>query len=539
MLCLGSGIKPVQHDDHNHMIQRKKLPIGISTLSDILDGGFAYVDKTEHVLKLLSGSKYYFLSRPRRFGKSLLVNTLAEVFSGNEALFRGLHIHPHWDWSVKYPVIQLSFGAGMLRNREELDRHIQRILKDNEEHLGLHCEDHNDTSGCFAELIKKAKKKYGVGAVILIDEYDKPILDNITDPDIAAEMRNGLRNFYSVIKDSDAHVRFAFLTGVSKFSKVSVFSGLNNLEDITLDANYSTICGYTQTELEHVFADYLVDVDLAEMKSWYNGYRWLGEGVYNPFDVLLFFSKNNVFRPYWFETGTPSFLISLLKSGRYHVPDFENMEVSSTQLSDFDVDHIRLETLLFQTGYLTIDAEETLFEETIFLLNYPNREVRSTFNQVILDRYLTDKPQERLPVMRALLANDFEALHQRFIALFDSIANDNYRKNNITEYEGYYAAVMYAYLCSLGIDTIAEDTGNRGRVDLTLRFKLPSGQRQVYIFEFKVVDSEDGDDSALQQLRDKGYASKYVDGECRVFLIGIEFSRVVRNIVGFAWEKVA
>lgn len=516
---------------------KKKLPIGISTLSKILDDDFAYVDKTKHVLRLAQNPGYYFLSRPRRFGKSLLVNTLAEVFSGNEALFRDLYIHPHWDWSVTYPVIQLSFGAGVLRNREELDRHIRRILKNNEQDLGLHCEDRSDTSGCFAELIKKAKEKYGVGTVVLIDEYDKPILDNITNPEVAAEMRNGLRNFYSVIKDSDAHVRFAFLTGVSKFSKVSVFSGLNNLEDITLDPHYSTLCGYTQTELETVFADYLHNVDLDELKSWYNGYQWLGESVYNPFDILLFFSKGNSYRPYWFETGTPSFLISLLKSGRYHVPDFENIEVSSTQLSDFDIDHIRLETLLFQTGYLTIKHEETLFAETVFLLNYPNREVRSTFNQVILDRYLTDQPQERLPVMRALLASDFDALHQRFVALFDSIANDNYRKNNIADYEGYYAAVMYAYLCSLAIDTIAEDTSNRGRIDLTLRFKLPDGQRQAYIFEFKVIDGEESDGSALQQLRDKGYASKYDDGECRVFLIGMEFSRVTRNIVGFDWEQ--
>ncbi|MCB1637399.1 MAG: ATP-binding protein, partial [Thiothrix sp.] len=464
-----------------------------------------------------------------------LLNTLSEVFSGNEALFRGLYIHPHWDWPITYPVIQLSFGAGILRSPKELDRHIRRILKDNQERLGIACEDREDVSGCFAELVRKASEKYGQGVVILIDEYDKPILDNITTPDVAAEMRNGLRNFYSVIKDSDAYVRFAFLTGVSKFSKVSVFSGLNNLKDITLDPAYSTICGYTQSELENVFAEHLQGVDLMEMQSWYNGYQWLGEGVYNPFDVLLFLDTGKRFRPYWFETGTPSFLIALLKSGRYHVPDFENMEVSSTRLSDFDIDHIRLETLLFQTGYLTIKHEETLFEETVFLLNYPNREVRSTFNQVILERYLTGEPQERLPVLRALLKQDFAALQQPFSALFAGIANDNYRNNPIAAYEGYYAAVMYAYLCSLGLDTIAEETGNRGRIDLTLRFRLPDGQRQVCIFEFKVIEGEKGDGSALRQLQDRGYAAKYDDGAHRIVLIGIEFSRSLRNIVGFEW----
>lgn len=518
--------------------QRKKLPIGISTLSDILNDGYVYVDKTPHVLNLIQSGKYFFLSRPRRFGKSLLINTLAEVFSGNELLFNGLHIHSNWNWAVKHPVIQISFGAGVLRDREELDRRIRTLLRDNQRRLELDCEETDDITSCFAELIRKAKEKYGQGTVVLVDEYDKPILDNITQPEIATEMRNGLRNFYSVIKDSDEHIRFAFLTGVSKFSKVSVFSGLNNLEDITLDARYSTICGYTQAELETTFADYLQGVNLDEMKSWYNGYQWLGEGVYNPFDVLLFFSQQNRFRPYWFETGTPSFLISLLKSGDYHIPDFENMEVTATQLSDFDIDHIRLETLLFQTGYLTIKKEEILFDESVFILNYPNREVRSTLNQVIFERYLTNQPPERLPVMRALLANDFDTLHKRFVVLFDSIAHDNYRKNNIAEYEGYYAAVMYAYLCSLGIDTIAEDTSNRGRIDLTLRFKLKNGQRQAYIFEFKVIDGEQGDGSALQQLRDKNYATKYHDGECHVFLIGMEFSRVSRNIVGFDWEEV-
>lgn len=518
----------------------KKLPIGISTLKDILEGGFAYVDKTAHVLELLSAGKYYFLSRPRRFGKSLLVNTLAEVFSGNEALFPGLHIHPHWDWSVTYPVIQLSFGAGVVRSRDELDRHIRRVLKENQERLQVDCGDRADVSGCFAELIRKAKAQYGQGVVVLIDEYDKPILDNIIKPEVAAEMRDGLRNFYSVIKDSDEHVRFAFLTGVSKFSKVSIFSGLNNLEDITLDERYSTLCGYTQSELETVFADYLQGVDLAEMKSWYNGYQWLGEGVYNPFDVLLFFSKQKQFRPYWFETGTPTFLVELFKNQRYHLPDLDNATASFAALGDFEIGRLRVETLLFQTGYLTILKEESMFGGApVYHLGYPNREVRYSLNEYLLEHYLTDQSQERHSVYQAFMNNDFTALQQRFIALFASIANDNYRKNPVAEYEGYYAAVMYAYLCSLGIDTIAEDTGNRGRIDLTLRFKRPGGRKQVYIFEFKVIEGEEGDGSALRQLQDKNYAAKYKDGETDIGLIGMEFSKAARNIVGFEWLELS
>ena len=406
----------------------------------------------------------------------------------------------------------------------------------NQERLGITC-NKPSISGCFTELIRKAQQKYQQNVVVLVDEYDKPILDNITDPAIAAEMRTGLRNFYSVIKDNDDFIRFAFLTGVSKFSKVSVFSGLNNLEDITLDKTYSAICGYTQQELEHTFADYLVKTDLAKMKAWYNGYRWLGESVYNPFDVLLFFKKDQAFRPYWFETGTPSFLVRLLKTGYYHLPNLESLEVNTNQLSDFDIDHMRLETLLFQTGYLTIKRTETLFEEPVYLLGYPNREVRSSFNQMVLERYLTGRVTERLPVLRALLNNDFAVLEKRFTALFASIANDNYRNNPIAQYEGYYASVMYAYLCSLGIEVQAEDTSNRGRIDLSLRFNLANGQAQVYIFEFKVIESEQADGSALQQIKDKQYAHKYdVDGQ-HIFLIGIEFSKVTRNIVGFEWER--
>ncbi|HPE59483.1 MAG TPA: AAA family ATPase [Thiolinea sp.] len=514
----------------------KKLPIGISTLRKLLEGDFTYVDKTRQVLQLAATGGYYFLSRPRRFGKSLLLNTLSEVFSGNEALFRGLYIHPHWDWSITYPVIQLSFGAGVLRNRGELDRHIRRILKDNQERLGIACEDREDVSGCFAELIRKASLQYGQGAVVLVDEYDKPILDNITAPDVAAEMRNGLRNFYSVIKDSDAYVRFAFLTGVSKFSKVSVFSGLNNLKDITLDPAYSTICGYTQSELENVFAEHLQGVDLMEMQSWYNGYQWLGEGVYNPFDVLLFLDTGKRFRPYWFETGTPTFLVELFRNQRYHLPDLDQATASSATLGDFDVGRLRVETLLFQTGYLTIRKEEALFAAApVYHLGYPNKEVRYSLNEYLLEHYLSDQTQERHSVYQALMHNDFPALQQRFTALFASIAHDNCRRNPIAEYEGYYAAVMYAYLCSLGLDTIAEDTGNRGRIDLTLRFRLPSGQQQVCIFEFKVIDGQEGNGSALRQLQEKDYAAKYADGSTRIFLIGMEFSRMLRNIVGFAW----
>ena len=228
----------------------------MSTLAKIIAGEYVYVDKTAYVQSLVESGEYYFLSRPRRFGKSLLVDTLHQLFAGNEALFRDLHIHPHWDWSVQYPVIAISFAEGLLQSRAQLDEKMGEILAHLEETLGETCKN-KSISGRFAELIRNTEAKYGRKVVVLVDEYDKPILDNITRPDIAADMRDGLRDLYSVIKGQDANIRFAFLTGVSKFSKVSLFSGLNNLEDITLDPRYSALCGYTQSELEHHFNEHL------------------------------------------------------------------------------------------------------------------------------------------------------------------------------------------------------------------------------------------------------------------------------------------
>lgn len=516
----------------------KKLPIGISTLEKIIHGGCVYVDKTAYVSQLAERGGYYFLSRPRRFGKSLLLDTLHQLFAGNEALFRGLHIHPHWDWSVSYPVIRLSFGAGQLRDRAELDEKIGELLRISQQELGITC---TETSlfARFSELIRTAKSQYGKQVVVLVDEYDKPILDNISNTSVAAEMRDGLRNLYSVIKDNDAHIRFAFLTGVSKFSKVSLFSGLNNLEDITLDPRYSALCGYTQAELEQSFGEHLQGADMGLVQQWYNGYNWLGESVYNPFDILLFISKGKEFLPYWFETGTPSFLVEILRQREFHLPDLEALRMDYKALGNFDVGNIHLETLLFQTGYLTIKRKQVPFPGSLpeYTLSYPNSEVRYSLMGYLLENYLTDSRQERGTVYNALLHNDFAALEQRFRTLFDSIPHQNHTNNRLAQYEGYYASVMYAFLCSLSLDTRAEESTNKGRVDMALRFTLPDGQKQVYIFEFKMVEGATGDGSALAQIKAKAYAAPYRDGQTRIFLIGMEFSREVRNLVKFAWEE--
>ncbi|OQX09283.1 MAG: hypothetical protein BWK76_22520, partial [Desulfobulbaceae bacterium A2] len=226
------------------MLTRRKLPIGIQTFRKMREEDYYYVDKTRLALQLIEQGSHFFLSRPRRFGKSLFLDTLAELFSGSEPLFRGLYCHDTWDWSIRYPVLRISFGGGVLHDAGELRKKFEELMRENAERLEVTCDYGFDDRRCFAQLVRQAHQKFGQRTVILVDEYDKPILDNITNPEIAREMRDGLRDFYSVIKDSDAHVKFAFLTGVSKFSKVSIFSGLNNLQDITVDARYSTICGY-------------------------------------------------------------------------------------------------------------------------------------------------------------------------------------------------------------------------------------------------------------------------------------------------------
>ncbi len=513
---------------------RKRLPIGIQTFQKIREDDHYYVDKTPFAWQLIEEGTHYFLSRPRRFGKSLFLDTLGELFAGNEPLFRGLAIHDRWDWSRRYPVIRLSFGGGVLRNRAELDRRIRALLGTIQQDLGLACPDQEDVAGCFADVIRQARAATGERVVVLVDEYDRPILDNLADPDTARAMRDGLRNLYSVIKDSDAHVRFAFLTGVSKFRKVSLFSGLNNLHDITLDSLYSAICGYTEGDLDQVFAAELEDLDRQEIRTWYNGYNWTGEAVYNPFDLLLLFQKRK-FHPWWFETATPTFLVEVLKERQTWLPDLGRIETSADLLSTFEVGNIPTEALMFQTGYLTIDTEEEISGTYFYRLRYPNREVYQSLNGALLRAWTRDTQAEvhnRKSLYRLLLANDFAGLEALFTAFFASIPSDWYRNNPIARYEGYYASVFYAYFASLGLDIILEDSSNQGRLDMAVRCN-----GHLYLFEFKVVELVSSG-AALEQIKERGYADKYRAEGLPIHLIGVEFSRDSRSVVGFEVENL-
>ncbi len=508
---------------------KRKLPIGIQTFRKIREENCYYVDKTPHIQRLIDEGTHYFLSRPRRFGKSLFLDTLKELFEGNEPLFEGLHIHDHWDWQVRYPVLRLDFGSGNFDAPGILHKEVMAQLDAVEKETGV--ESHYDTASArFRHIIQMLHSQAGQRVVVLVDEYDKPILDALEEPEIARANRDFLRGLYSTIKSNDAHIKFTFLTGVSKFSKVSIFSGLNNLTDITLDPVYSTLCGYTDADLDTVFAPELPGLDRDEIRDWYNGYSWRGqEKVYNPFDILLLFRRRS-FDAYWFETGTPTFLIEILLDRGVSSITLDNMLGSGELLSSFDVGAIATEALLFQTGYLTITGEENLGGALFYQLGYPNREVRQSLNRNLLDYLVKDSTRlmaNSVQLYRLLEANDFAGLETLFHAFYASIPYEWYTNNDIANFEGYYASVFYSYFAGLGLNITVEDSSSHGRVDMTVRFN-----NNIYLFEFKVVElaSEGG---AMAQLKEKGYADKYRGLDQPIYLIGVEFSKDTRNITAF------
>ena len=508
---------------------RRKLPIGIQTFREIREEGCYYVDKTAFIQRLAHEGKHYFLSRPRRFGKSLLVDTLKELFEGNEALFRGLEVHDRWDWSVRHPVVRLDFSGGDFTKPDHLPANVMEQLAAIERREGVRPE-YATASGRFSHLIEMLRERAGQRVAVLVDEYDKPILDALEKPEVARANRDYLRGLYSTIKFADAHVKFTLLTGVSKFSKVSLFSGLNNLTDITLDPRYSAICGYADADLDKVFAPELPGLDREAIRNWYNGYSWLGEDkVYNPFDVLLLFF-NRKFGAYWFETGTPTFLIDTLVARGVGSLDLDDMIGSDDLLSTFDIDHIATESLLFQTGYLTILQAEPRGGKMFYRLGYPNQEVRQSLNESLLNR-LTNDPSLRVRhsvrLYDLLLANDFDGLEALFKAFFSSIPYQWHTKNDMADYEGYYASVFYSCFAALGLDVTVEDSGSRGRLDMAVRFN-----GNVYLFEFKVVENA-AEGGAMAQPRERGYADKYRHLGWPIHWVAVEFSKKTRNLAAF------
>ena len=512
-----------------------RLPLGMQTFSEVRELGCAYVDKTPLAIKLAESGKMYFLARPRRFGKSLFLDTLRNLFEGNQELFQGLYAEANWQWAVKYPVIKLDMSgtsSGLSTLRTVLAGKLRRAA----ERLGLELPDTSEPHELFEQLIHKAHVEYGHKVVLLIDEYDKPMIDNIGKLDLARQMRDKLRDFYSIIKATDEHLRFVMLTGVSKFAKVSIFSGLNNLEDISLNAQYASICGYTEEDLNDTFGNHLQDVDRKQLRRWYNGYNFLGTArVYNPYDILNFIKYSQdfgefQFASYWFETSTPTFVIDLLARDQIRAQNLEPQTVAKNKLDKTSLERIELSTALLQSGYLTIDSVDRSDPyEPMYKLMCPNHSVRSALHNELFE-YLTreDIANYRGSMYRALRDADLETIGAELKRLFANIAADNYRKNDIARYEGYYASVVYSFFTGMGCEVIAEDVGNHGRIDLTIQ-----RAGRIYVIEFKVVKRKSKANSALQQILKQGYAAKYSGSVCQ---IGIEFSETKRNIANFAWQ---
>ncbi len=519
---------------------RRKLPTGIQNFREIREDDCYYVDKTGFIRRLVDEGKHYFLSRPRRFGKSLFLDTLKELFEGNKALFEGLEVHDGWDWSVRHPVLRLDFSSGHFTEPGYLHTNLMAQLAAIEQLAGIEqptgVGSHDPTAPeRFRHLIAALRERTGQRVVVLVDEYDKPILDALEQPEVARANRDYLHGLYSTIKFADAHVKFTLLTGVSMFSKVSLFSGLNNLVDITLEPEYSTICGYTDADLDTIFAPELPGLDRERIREWYNGYAWLGEQkVYNPFDVLLLFRRRR-FGAWWFETGTPTFLVDTLLARGVGSTELDGMRAGDELLSAFDVDDIAPEALLFQTGYLTILDAEDIDGELLYRLGYPNREVRQSLNRSLLSA-LVPAASRRLAqgdrLRRLLQADDFAGVEELLRAFFASIPYEWHTNNDIARYEGYYASVFYSHFAALGLDVTVEDSDSRGRVDMTVR--LDGG---VYLFEFKVVEQAAGG-AAMAQLKRKGYADKHRGRGRPIHLVAVEFSRETRNLASFEVERV-
>ncbi len=514
------------------------LPIGIQDFRTIRSEGFYYVDKTPFIRQLTAKGRFYFLSRPRRFGKSLLLDTLGSLFKCEEPLFKGLDIHPHWDWTSPHPTVRLSFG-GHYSEPGDVEGDIIEQLESAERLHGLAPARTSDTAPRrLRNILDRLHAAAGRRVVVLVDEYDKPILDMIEDPERAAANRDYLRGFYGIIKDSARHVRFVFVTGVSMFSKVSLFSGLNNLEDISLDPSYAAVCGYREEDLDRVFGPELAGLDRDEIRAWYNGYCWRGgERVYNPFDVLLLFD-NREFQPYWFETGSPEFLFKMLMEKFVTTMELENRTADMSLVSRFDVNDISIEALLFQTGYLTIAGEEKDESDTSYRLDFPNHEVRVSLNRGLL-AWLGKK--ERVPAKPgrefcALLeAGDFAGFEDRLRAWISGIPNEWHNKGALARHEAWYASLLYMCLRSAGVDLSVEESSSHGRADMAVHIG-----GHIFVLEFKMAENTAGAETALNtavaQMRGRGYAEKYrADGK-RICLIGVACGRGERNILAIRAE---
>ena len=505
-------------------------PIGIQDFEDIRRKGFVYVDKTELVYNLSHGSgKYFFLSRPRRFGKSLLVSTLEAYFSGKKELFDDLAIADLEKEWIQYPVLRFDLSGKQYKSISDLTEILFQHLIKFEGLYGVNPQ-FESPEARFKDVIDAAYAKTGLGVVILIDEYDKPIVDSLGDEKLNDSFRSLLQAFYGVMKTKDAHIKFGFLTGVTKIGKLSVFSGLNNLKDISMDARYTDICGISENELKRYFDDSVKELAEAnaltvketysKLADMYDGYHFHQNsvGIYNPFSVLNTFDFRE-FKEYWFETGTPSFLVQVMKETDYDVTRLSDEEIDAPTLMDVDTVYHNPVPLLYQSGYLTIKGYEP--EYGIYHLGFPNREVKHGFLNFLVKYYTPSRKDSGMMLVSRMLkdirSGNAEGFMQKLEALF---AKTSYQIQGDSEKDFQYA--MYIILELMGEYVEVEKATSNGRMDILIQNK-----EYIYIIEIKINDTVD---SALQQIEDKGYARKFADDERKIFKIGVRFSTENRCI---------
>lgn len=501
----------------------KYLPIDLSTFKTMVTENYLYIDKTQHIYNLFSrGGRFYFLARPRRFGKSLLISTLKELFLGNRELFKGLWIDSSdYEW-VRYPVIHLDFGTIAHRNPQEMEVELAQRFQTIAHEYNITLPPHLSSSGQLYDLVRQLRKVNKV--VILIDEYDKPILDHINDVPTAYAMRDAIRSVYDTIKGLDEHLRAVFVTGVTKFAKTSVFSGMNNLNDISFSEISASLLGYTQEEIMHYFPEYIQSIAdkehvshdeiLKTMKEWYNGYQFSEKlvRVYNPFSIHYYLSKQKLAN-YWFQSGTPTFLIHLIKKQYIDLENLADEELKIDQLSTFELDNIPLIPLLFQAGYLTVDIYNQ--KTNRFTLKYPNHEVEESFTKCIVSA-LTYAPMINVDsaagqLIKSLKTNNIDQFCSILQSLLAYIPYNLHIKK-----EAYYHSLFQFLMCLLILETQSEVLTNNGRIDTVIQTDT-----FIYIFELKVNKTPE---QALQQIVDTKYYERYMLYNKTIVLVGLVFN---------------
>ena len=533
----------------------RKLPLGVQSFKDLREKRFLYVDKTAYLFRLANSSKVYFLSRPRRFGKSLFLSTLAAYFRGQKELFKDLYLEKAEEeqaaqenrtpWQA-YPVLYLDFNTENYNNEKSMHTILHTHLVQWEKQYEADTSEQTFSSR-FKGIIRRAYQQTGKQVVILVDEYDKPLLQTMgVNEELNEHYRNTLKAFYSVIKTCDEYIRFAFLTGVTKFSKISIFSDLNNLKDISLHESYAGICGITQKELETNFQPEIQALAekqkldyaqaLAALKQWYDGYLFhpAGEGMYNPYSILNAFDDKEL-KSYWFGTGTPTFLVNFLKEAHYYIPNLDgNVELDEEGLQTYRAVAQDALPILFQAGYLTI--KEYISDLRLYRLGFPNNEVRYGFLHNLLPAY-SDIPFGQTGVWVGRFIQDIrkgnvDEFMERMQAIISSIPYDDFPKEKLKLREQNYQTAVYLVFALMGQFVQTEVHSAKGRADCVV-----VAADSVYIFEFKLSSNGSAED-ALAQIKRNGYAEQYKTDGKKIVLVGSSFDEEKRTIKDWKTEML-